>query len=160
MVAAAADLCGGLPLAVRAAADRLRDRPSWTVEHLVRRLADERRLLAELDSAAPTLVTALAASQAALRDDQRQMLDLLGLHLGPDVRTEAAAMLAEVSVPVADRLLEDLVDARLLRQTAPGRYRLHSLVRAYVRGRAAVLDRPALRRALHRLLEHYLAHID
>ena len=159
MVAAAADLCGGLPLAVRAAADRLRDRPSWTVEYLVRRLADERRLLAELDSAAPTLVTALAASQAALRDDQRQMLDLLGLHLGPDVRTEAAAVLAEVSVPVADRLLEDLVDARLLRQTAPGRYRLHSLVRAYVRGRAAVLDRPALRRALHRLLEHYLAHI-
>jgi hypothetical protein len=156
-VVSAVESCGGLPLAVRAAADRLRDRPTWTVEHLARRLADERRLLAELDSAAPTLVTALAACRAALRDDQRHMLDLLGLHLGSDVRTEAAAALAEVSVSAADRLLEDLVDARLLRPAATGRYRLHPLVRAYVRGRAAVLDRPALRRALHRLLEHYLA---
>jgi DNA-binding SARP family transcriptional activator len=157
MTAAAVDLCGGLPLAVRAAADRLRDRPSWTVEHLVGRLADERGLLAELDSATPTIAPALAASRAALREDQRRMLDLLGLHLGPEVRAESAAALAEVSVPAADRLLEDLVDARLLRQTAPGRYRLHSVVRAYVRGRVAVFDRPALRRALHRLLDHYLA---
>src|SRR5205823_11543895 len=145
------------PLAIRAAADRLRDRPTWTVGHLVRRLADERRLLAELDSVAPTLATALTTSLAALPDDQRRMLDLLGLHLGSDVQPPAAAALAEVSVPMADRLLEDLVDARLLRQTAPGHYRLHALVRAYVRGRARALDRPSMRRALHRLLDYYLA---
>jgi DNA-binding SARP family transcriptional activator len=156
-VATVVGLCGGLPLAVRAAADRLRDRPTWTVGHLVRRLADERGLLAELDSGAPTLATALAMSRAALRADQRRMLDLLGLHLGSDVQAPAAAALAEVSVPTADRLLEDLVDARLLRQTAPGHYRLHPLVRAYVRGEARGLDRPSLRRALHRLLDHYLA---
>jgi hypothetical protein len=114
-------------------------------------------LLAELDTGAPTLATALATARAALRDDQRRMLDLLGLHLGTDVRPPAAAALAEVSVPTADRLLEDLVDARLLGQTAPGHYRLHALVRAYVRGRARGLDRTSLRRALHRLLDHYLA---
>ena len=156
-VHAVVGLCGGLPLAVRAAADLLRDRPTWTAGHLVHRLADERRLLAELDSAAPTLATALATSRTALRDDQRRMLDLLGLHLGTDVQPPAAAALAAVSVPTADRLLEDLVDARLLRQTAPGHYRLHALVRAYVRGRARGLDRSSLRRALHRLLDHYLA---
>jgi len=156
-VAAVVGLCGGLPLAVRAAADRLRDRPTWTVAHLVRRLADERALLAELDAAAPNLVTALAVSRTALGDDQRRMLDLLGLHLGTDVRPPAAAALAQVSVPAADRLLEDLVDARLLVQTAPGRYRLHPLVRAYVRGNARGLDRHSMRRALHRLLDHYLA---
>ena len=156
-VAAVVELCGGLPLAVRAAADRLRDRPTWQVGHLLRRLADERRLLAELDSGAPTLTTALAMSRAALHVDQRRMLDLLGLHLGTDVQAPAAAALAEVSVPTADRLLEDLVDARLLRQTAPGHYQLHALVRAYVRAKARELDRPALRHALHRLLDHYLA---
>jgi DNA-binding SARP family transcriptional activator len=156
-VAAVVGLCGGLPLAVRAAADQLRDRPTWTVEHLAHRLADERRVLAELGSAAPALATALAASQTALRDDQRRMLDLLGLHLGADVQPPAAAALAEVSVPTADRLLEDLVDARLLRQTAPGHYRMHALVRAYVRDRARGLDRSSMRRALHRLLDHYLA---
>jgi DNA-binding SARP family transcriptional activator len=156
-VAAVVELCGGLPLVVRAAADRLRDRPTWTVEHLLHRLADERGLLAELHSAAPTLAAALATSRTALRDDQRRMLDLLGLHLGTDVQPQAAAALAEVSVPTADRLLEDLVDARLLRQTAPGHYRLHALVRAYVRGRVRVLDRSSRRRALHRLLDHYLA---
>lgn len=155
-VADVVDLCGGLPLAVRAAADRLRDRPTWAVGHLVRRLADERTLLAELDAAAPTLATALAVSRTALGADQRRMLDLLGLHLGAEVRPSAAAALAEVSVPTADRLLEDLVDARLLRQTAPARFRLHPLVRAYVRGNARELDRPSMRRAMHRLLDHYL----
>ncbi|MET0136410.1 MAG: AfsR/SARP family transcriptional regulator [Kibdelosporangium sp.] len=157
LVAAVVGLCGGLPLAMRAAADRLRDRPTWPVGHLLRRLADKRRLLAELESGAPTLATALAMSRAALREDQRRMLDLLGLHLGTDVQPPAAAALAEVSVPTADRLLEELVDARLLRQTAPGHYQLHALVGAYVRGRASGLDRPSLRRALHRLLDHYLA---
>ena len=156
-MATAVGLCGGLPLAVRAAADRLRDRPTWSVRHLVRRLADERRLLAELGRGAAALGTALAASRTALSDDQRRMLDLLGLHLGDDVQTPAAAALAEVSVATADRLLEDLVDARMLRQNAPGHYQLHALVRAYLRSRAAQLDRPSLRRALHRLLDHYLA---
>ncbi len=156
-VAAVVGLCGGLPLAVRAAADRLRDRPTWSIGHLLRRLADERRLLSELGRGAPTLLAALAASRAALCEDQRRMLDLLGLHLGNDVALPAAAALAEVSVPTADRLLEDLVDARLLRQTAPGHYQLHVLVRAYVRSSACRLDRPSLRRALHRLLDHYLA---
>ncbi|CRK61962.1 transcriptional regulator, SARP family [Alloactinosynnema sp. L-07] len=156
-VAAVVELCGRLPLAVRAAADRLRDRPTWPIGYLVGRLADERRLIAELDSCAPTLATALTTSRAALRDDQRRMLDLLGLYLGTDVRPPAVAALAETSVRTADRLLEDLVDARLLHQTAPGHYQLHALVRAYVRGRARSLDRASLRRALHRLLDHYLA---
>lgn len=159
-VAAVVGLCGGLPLAVRAAADRLRDRPTWSVGHLMRRLADERRLLTELNPGAPTLCTALAASRAALGDAQRRMLDLLGLHLGNDVQPPAAAALAEVSVPTADRLLEDLVDARLLRQTAPGHYQLHVLVRAYIRSRACRLDRPSLRSALHRLLDHHLAQVS
>ena len=155
---AAVELCGRLPLAVRAVAALLRDRPSWTVEHLVRRIADERGLLTELDSAVPRLAEALDASVAALRGDQRRMLELLGLHLGGDVETQAAAALAEVGVPTADRLLEDLVDARLLRQSGPGRYRLHVLVRVLVRGRAGLLDRPSLRLAMHRLLDHYLVH--
>jgi hypothetical protein len=159
-VAAVVGLCGGLPLAVRAAADRLRDRPTWSVGHLMRRLADERRLLTELNPGAPTLCTALAASRAALGDAQRRMLDLLGLHLGNDVQPPAAAALAEVSVPTADRLLEDLVDARLLRQTAPGHYQLHVLVRAYIRSRACRLDQPSLRSALHRLLDHHLAQVS
>src|SRR5690606_34240057 len=35
------ELCGRLPLAIRIAAARMRARPSWRVDDLVRRLADQ-----------------------------------------------------------------------------------------------------------------------
>ncbi|MFE2754871.1 hypothetical protein ACFXGA_23000 [Actinosynnema sp. NPDC059335] len=39
---AVARLCGGLPLAIRIAAARLRDRPMWTTDDFARRLGGHR----------------------------------------------------------------------------------------------------------------------
>ena len=44
-----ASLCGHLPLALRIAGARLVGRPHWAIEHLVTRLSDQGRRLAELE---------------------------------------------------------------------------------------------------------------
>ncbi|WP_461119220.1 AfsR/SARP family transcriptional regulator [Saccharothrix stipae] len=122
--------CGGLPLAIRIAAARLRTRPAWTVAHLVERLRAG-PVLAELATGDRSVAAALTLSYQALPPDRRRLFRLLGLHPGAEVDAHAAAALGDIGVPAADRLLEDLLDLHLLHQSAPGRYRFHDLVRAF-----------------------------
>ncbi|MEY8041038.1 AfsR/SARP family transcriptional regulator [Saccharopolyspora cebuensis] len=150
------ELCGRLPLALRIAAVRFRDRPSWQLAHLHERLSDQQRRLTELDAGEHGVAATFALSLAELEPDKRWLLVSLGLHPGTTVEVGAAAALAGLSVPVADRLLEELVDAHLLRQTAPGRYELHNLMRAFISGLAHDADPAEVRAAVRRLLDHHL----
>lgn len=108
------ELCGGLPLAVRVAAAQLTARPHWSVASLVDRLRDERfRLgelrIGELDTRAPLL----RAYQDA-RPELRRAFRLLGLlPAGPFGRAAAGAVLG-LSPAGTTRLLDGLVDDRLL----------------------------------------------
>ncbi|MCP3803661.1 tetratricopeptide repeat protein [Allokutzneria sp. A3M-2-11 16] len=129
-------LCGYLPLAIRIAAARLRSRPSWTVEHLVRRLGNEHRRLAELQVGDRSVAATFSLSYKLLTTEQQWMFQLLGLAPGDDIDVLRAAALARVPDTVAEDLLESLVDAHLLQQPAPGRYQFHDLVRAYAADRA------------------------
>ncbi|WP_457452118.1 AfsR/SARP family transcriptional regulator [Streptomyces sp. M18.1] len=147
-------LCGFLPLAVRIAAARLRHRQQWTAAHLADRLRDQRRRLAELSTSERGVAAAFAMSYQQLETEQRRMFRLLGLHPGPDVGSRAAAALAGVTPERAERLLEDLLDAHMVRQDEADRYTLHDLLRQYAhrprRGRgeprrAAGRADPALR---------------
>ena len=129
-----AALCGGLPLALRAAAARLASRPHWGPEMLAARLRDEARRLAELSAAAPGFHDRLRSSYEETAPALRRAFRLLGLvpagTFGP--RT-AAAVLGE-DIPKAGELLRGLVEARLLHQVAGGpaqgtHHRLHELWR-------------------------------
>jgi Bacterial transcriptional activator domain/NB-ARC domain len=119
-----AALCGFLPLALRIAAARLRDRPLWTVDHLLSLLRDEHRRLPALSAGDRGVGAALTSSYRRLSPAHqrlyRQLGDFPGMDIVPD--TEATA-----------RLIEDLVDVNLVRQHALGRYRLHDLVRDHAR---------------------------
>ncbi|HEY0451259.1 AfsR/SARP family transcriptional regulator [Actinophytocola sp.] len=151
-VAAVTALCGYLPLAIRMVAGRLRHRPAWSVEDLVRRLSDERYRLAELAVGESSVASAFQVSYRQLNPEQQRLFRLLGLHPGPDIDRHAAAALADRAVRDTERLLEDLVDVHLLIQDRAFRYRFHDLIRWHAH-RLAGDDQDS---ALTRLLDHYL----
>ncbi|HEU5109960.1 MAG TPA: tetratricopeptide repeat protein, partial [Micromonosporaceae bacterium] len=79
-------------------------------------------------------------------------LAVLGLPDGAEVDLAAAAALLDLAPVDADRIVERLVDSQLLETPAPGRYRLHDLVRLFARSLPHD-DRDAL----PRLLRWYVA---
>ncbi|MEW9553288.1 BTAD domain-containing putative transcriptional regulator [Nonomuraea sp. NPDC050783] len=147
------ELCGRLPLAIRVAAARLRARPAWTLAHLVDRLRDRNRRLAELEVGQRSVTSAIDLSYQQLTAPQQRLFRLLGLHPGPDADAYSAAALAGTGLDQAERLLDDLLEASLVHEPAPGRYQLHDLLRTY----AAAVEEPGLQRhaALRRLLDYY-----
>ncbi|MER5780761.1 BTAD domain-containing putative transcriptional regulator [Streptomyces mobaraensis] len=156
---AAADLvtlCGRLPLALRVAAGRLRNRPQWTIAALNDRLRDESTRLAGLVTEHRAVATALDLSRTALPIAHRRFFHLLGLHPGPDFDARTAAVLTGTSPAAAEALLEDLLDAHLLTQHTPGRYAFHELVRLLARHHPDAPPPATVHRAVHRLLDHYL----
>jgi len=124
-------LCGRLPLALRMAAALLAHRPLWTAGHLAGLLRDQRRALIEISDGEHDLGMVFDLSYRTLTLAQQGLYRRLGLARGPDIDAHAAAALLEADPTTAGMLLEDLVDHNLLTEHAPGRYRLHDLIRAH-----------------------------
>ncbi|MEZ0110999.1 tetratricopeptide (TPR) repeat protein [Catenulispora sp. EB89] len=155
-VARIAELCGYLPLALRVTAANLAHRPTWTAEHLEARLRAGLADLAAFDDGDRQVRAAFDLSYGNLTPDQQAMFRHLGLIPGPDGDVHAAAALLDTGLNQADTLLQNLTDRSLLMETAPGRYRLHDLLREYARA-LVVIHEPAEQRtaALDRLLHYY-----
>lgn len=151
--------CGFLPLAIRIAAARLAARRTWTVSVLASKLADERRRLDELQAGDQAVKATFELGYGQLTCEQARAFRLLGLADGPDISVPAAAAMLDLRPEAAEDLLESLVDTSLLESAAPGRYRLHDLVRLFARACAERDEQPPRAReaALRRLLDFYLA---
>ncbi|MEO3867355.1 NB-ARC domain-containing protein [Nonomuraea sp. B12E4] len=121
--------CGLLPLAIRVAAARLRAHPSWDVRHLLGRLAADR--LAELRAGRHSVAAALDLSYERLPADHRRAYRLLGSCVRAEFGLDVAAVLLDTTAARAGGLLARLLDAHLLQEPAPGRYRFHGLVREH-----------------------------
>jgi tetratricopeptide (TPR) repeat protein/DNA-binding SARP family transcriptional activator len=163
--AAVAHWCGYVPLALRIAGARLAARPAWPVATLAERLADAQRRLDELELADGGVRTSLAVSYQQLRASADAVdrtaataFGLLGVLDGPDMGVPVVARLLDLSEEAAERVLERLADAHLLATPAPGRYRLHDLLRLYAR-EVASRHHPETERAaaLTRALGFYVA---
>ncbi|MFF5712404.1 BTAD domain-containing putative transcriptional regulator [Streptomyces sp. NPDC012756] len=145
--------CAGLPLALRIASARLQNRPSWTLAFLAGRMSDDVRGLGELRVEDRSVEAAFRLSYDRLEPELRRGFRALGVV--PTVRFDGLGLAAVLGRPraEADAVLEDLVDASLLQEPHPGRYRLHDLVRAHARQLAAAAPEEATadRRALLRL---------
>ncbi|MEU4117344.1 BTAD domain-containing putative transcriptional regulator [Kitasatospora sp. NPDC028055] len=122
--------CGLLPLAIELAASRLRARPSWTLDHLARRLSRRGRL-AEIRSGSDSIARAFEVSYQYLPPSQRSAFRLLGLYPGPDFGVHAAAALLGRTVDETDQVLEALLNCHLLIEITPERYQLHDLLRDF-----------------------------
>lgn len=138
------DRCGGLPLALRMAGARLRHRPGWTVGVLAERLRDSP---ARFDAA-------FGMSLRQLDDPDRRVFRLLGLLPGADFDTGAAAALTGLPPGRCAETLDELVDAHLVLESSPGRFRMHDLIRQYAADLAAE-EEPDPATALRRVLDHY-----
>jgi tetratricopeptide (TPR) repeat protein/DNA-binding SARP family transcriptional activator len=152
-----ADLCGGLPMAIRIAAARLRNHPAWQPRYLADRLSDAQDPPWDLDDGERSIAAAFTLSYRDLTGAQRRMFRLLGLVPGSDVDAYTAAALIEAPAGRAERLLQDMLDAHLLGQQVEERYRFHDLMRFFAADLAAAEDSRADRRAaLARLLNYQL----
>jgi DNA-binding SARP family transcriptional activator len=150
-----AELCGRVPLALRIVGALLRHRPAWGLEHMAGLLRSQHGQVFALSDGDRDLATVFGLSYTGLDEQHRLTFRRLGLVPGPDVDVYAAAALLECDRDAATGLLEDLVDHNLLIAHAPGRYRLHDLLRAHTRAladRDPVGERDA---ALSRLLLYY-----
>ncbi|MEU6681603.1 BTAD domain-containing putative transcriptional regulator [Streptomyces sp. NPDC046832] len=147
--------CGGLPLALRIAAARLRNRPRWTVRYLVERLCDETRRLQELSAGERSVAATLQLSYQAMDEEHRTSLRLLGLYgdAGIDVYTGAALLATDVYG--AEQILERLLDVHLLQQSHIAVYRFHDLVRDFARSLSSPATAHDDASAVERLLGYY-----
>jgi tetratricopeptide (TPR) repeat protein len=153
-----ARLCGYLPLAVRIAASRLRDRPAWSADHLARQLKNG---LTELKTGDRSVEAAFSLSYAQLTTAQQRFFRCLGVFPGVEIDEYAAAALADLRPAAAADLLEQLVDVHLLEQPRQSRYRFHDLVRQHAQQTARSVDPAADRaEALRRVVDYYLQVAD
>ncbi|MFI1303362.1 ATP-binding protein [Streptomyces sioyaensis] len=160
-IAELAGLCGGLPLALRIAAERAASRPHIPLRALIADLRDQSALWdvlsSEDDEEGDAVRTVFAWSYRALPPDAARMFHLLGLHPGPEFALPAAAALAGAPLKLTRQLLDVLVGAHLVEQTASDRYQFHDLLRAYAADQAMHEESPEQRAAaLERLLAWYL----
>jgi tetratricopeptide (TPR) repeat protein len=160
-----ARLCARLPLALRIAAERAVSHPHMRLDDLIADLRDESALWDALstgdDEEAEAVRTVFAWSYRALSEQAARLFRLLGLHPGPEFSLHAAAALAHVTTSRARQLLDSLISAHLLEQTAPDRYQFHDLLRAYAIDQAQHEEPPTERDdALRRVLAWYLHTAD
>ncbi|MGW7053637.1 BTAD domain-containing putative transcriptional regulator [Streptomyces sp. NPDC054887] len=146
-----AQLCGGLPLALRVAAARLADQPDWSLSAMCGELSDESRRLSLLDVEDTGVRAALRLTVRRLPEEVARHFAHLGRHPGTHVDRYTAAALAGTDPVAAEAALDKLTAAHLVTRTAPDRWILHDLVRLYARGLEAGPE------ALVRVLDHSVA---
>lgn len=156
-----AQLCDGLPLALRIAGARLAARPHWPVTQLRLRMQDENRRLNELNHGSLSIRANIALSYDRLPEPARPLLRRLALSEAADFEPWVAACLLDRPLAEAIDVLDALVDTHLVevehRPGWPPRLRLHDLIRAFARERLDA-EEPAAERdgALRRLFGGWL----
>lgn len=151
-------LCGGLPLALCLASARLASRPRQPMRSLVEALTQQGRLAALAIEGEPSVNHALDESYAVLPPEASRLYRRLALLPGRSLEARVAAAACAVPLEEAERLLDVLVEANLVEDIGPDRYRFHDLVRLHAEQRGRSEERPEARtEVLRRVGDWYLA---
>ncbi|GAA4553138.1 NB-ARC domain-containing protein [Amycolatopsis samaneae] len=131
-----AKLCGGVPLALLIAGNRLASRFRWTIAHLADQLENERRRLSVLTAGDLQIRTAFELSYHHLAPGTAGVFRRLALVHGQEVSAELAAVAAGRPVDEVEAALEKLAEASLLGfGGTPGRYTTPDLLRVFAKER-------------------------
>ena len=153
------DRCGGLPLAMAVVAARATVYQDLSLAEIAGELRDARTRLDALsaDGAAADVRAVFSWSYRLLSVPARRLFRLLSVHGGPELSSNAAAVLAGLPRAEIQPLLAELTGARLLTEHRPGRFTSHDLTRDYAAELSATEDAQDDRRdALGLLLGYYL----
>lgn len=130
-----AELCEGMPLALRIVGNRLVSRPGWDATDLAVRLADTERHLDQFTAGDLNVASAFEVSYEQLSEPARRMFRRLAEVAGRDFDASLAAVAGGISARDAWDALDELVDLGLLEDGTAGRFRFHDLVRRFARER-------------------------
>ncbi|MEU7579988.1 NB-ARC domain-containing protein [Streptomyces sp. NPDC041068] len=138
------ELSGGLPLVLRAIADRLVSHPHWSLEFLVNRLTDEGCHLQELAAGDREFIDSVARSYGRLPGVASRLFRHLGRVAGGAGEVTAGALpgLAQAEV---ENALEQLADQHLLQvagAAAGGGLQRYRLLEPYRRFALSLESRP------------------
>ncbi|MGH8793431.1 MAG: BTAD domain-containing putative transcriptional regulator, partial [Stackebrandtia sp.] len=132
-----AELCGGLPLALRIASANLFEQSDASVADFVSELDDCRLDVLAVDGDPDsTAAVVFEQSYRLLEADAQDLFARLGLVPGEDFSRELAIAVAGNPAAEVKRTLNRLESAHLIQQHLSGRYRFHDLIREYARQQA------------------------
>lgn len=134
-IATLADAVGRLPLALAITAHQL-SHAHQSITHLVHAVTNEKIRLEELVYEDRTLWAAFTVSYQGLSPASRTVLDSLGVFHGKDFPLAAVASLNATSQSKAALTLELLKNNSLLEYSVDHKYRLHPLIRQFIRQKA------------------------
>jgi tetratricopeptide (TPR) repeat protein len=163
-----ANACGGLSLSLQIAAALLQTDPGFSADDLAKQLNVEQEQLRSLhqdDGTEPGRIpvsAALEISYSRLEETAARVFRLLPVNPGPDVSTAAVAVLADLPVSEAGRVLEGLARAHLV-DAAPGgeRWHMRDLVRLYAQNVADTYAEADRREhARDQLLGYYMSMVE
>ncbi|MGW0964072.1 helix-turn-helix domain-containing protein [Streptomyces gelaticus] len=132
-----AELCGGLPLALRIAGNRLVSRPAWSAANLANRLAAEDLRLDRLAAGDLRVKSAFTLSYEQLTRPARLLFRRLSLVPGPDFDAALGTVLTALALDEVEQMLDELIELGLLNPVTDGRASFHDLVRLYAHQRLA-----------------------
>jgi DNA-binding SARP family transcriptional activator len=148
------ELCASLPLTLSVVAARAATRPAYALADLAEELGESR--LDGFGGGRGDLRATFSWSVRHLSEAAARLFRLIGLHPGPTLTILAAASLAGISRVRARRLLDELTDANLLTEVAPGRFVLHDLLREYAADLATSEPDSVRAEAELRMIDHYV----
>ncbi|MGW5350250.1 AfsR/SARP family transcriptional regulator [Streptomyces sp. NPDC004031] len=152
---------GLLPLAIELVANRFQGRPAWTLATLHDRLTGPDRLDQIHDADGAALRPAFQLSYLGLPLPQRQAFRRLSLHPGPDITVPVAAAILNIAPGDAERLIEGLLSAHMLREPVAERCTFHDLLHEYAVQLVTCEDDEPLREHIAlRLINYYVQVAD
>ncbi|BCJ37573.1 hypothetical protein Athai_50760 [Actinocatenispora thailandica] len=153
-----ANLCGGLPIALRLISQILANDHDLSALELATEFEEEAERLAGLEFEDSEIRAVFRGSYLRLPVESARCLRYLSIHPGEKISLRSTAYLLDISEGKARRLLRRLESSHLVTRDPEQRaWTLHDLLRLYGRDVARDVDtRDDQDAALHRLFEYYL----